>query len=81
MEPDDIGAVIVQALYRARPALSAKTPQEILSLKITELSLDSLDATTLSLDIEDFCGIVIEPLDFFGCRTLRDFQTLVFARL
>lgn len=81
MKPDDIGAVIIESIYKARPALRATPTRAVLSIKMAELALDSLDSTMLSLDIEDFCGVVIEPLDFFDCETLLDFQTLVFERL
>jgi acyl carrier protein len=81
MKPNDIGAVIIESIYRARPALRSMPSKEMLSIKISELALDSLDSTTLSLDIEDFCGVIIEPLDFFDCETLRDLQTIVFERL
>lgn len=81
MDSDAVGAVIVEAICRARPALADKSQHEILALRVSELALDSLDSTTLSLDIEDFCGVIIEPVDFQECESVVDLQTLVFSKI
>lgn len=77
METHDVANVITESIVKARPSLRSNSGEEILKMKFSDLSLDSLDLTTLSLDVEDACGVVVEPDDFDRCQTLGDLQDFI----
>ena len=81
MESSQVATIIFESIIRARPALASTPEHGVLQLRLTDLALDSLDATTLSLDIEDACHVLVEPTDFADCETLYDLVALVVGKL
>lgn len=81
MKESEVAEVISNSIIRARPSLRSLPVEKVMSTKISDLALDSLDLTTLSLDVEDACNLVIEPEDFRRCDTLFDLQQLIFKSI
>lgn len=81
MKESEVAEVISKSIIRARPSLRSLPVDRVMSTKISELALESLDLTTLSLDVEDACDVFIGPEDLRRCETLSELQQLIFRSI
>lgn len=66
-------------LISREAALGEKKVERDMTLE--ELSIESLDVMTVLFEVEEKYGLVIEPTDLEGCKTIGDVIDIIKARL
>lgn len=71
-------AAIVRGLLDQKPgSLGASTAGAAMTLRLSDLGLDSLEKMDLAMQLEDAFGVSLDEEDFLACDTVSDLVRLI----